>query len=143
MHRLIYTSHATAPPTGKALAALLRQSRQWNETHGITGVLFYGSEQFVQVLEGSATDLDTLYGRLLLDTRHHSMIQLSYKRTARRHFAHWSMAHYAGAPAQAAPLWGYVAPNQLGQRIAALSRTEASLFQVLLGFVRMPAEELF
>ena len=83
MHRLIYTSHATAPPTGEALAALLRQSRQWNETHGIIGVLFYGFEQFVQVLEGSAADLDTLYGRLMLDTRHHSMIQLSYKRTPR------------------------------------------------------------
>ena len=143
MHRLIYMSHATAPLTGEALAALLRQSRQWNEMHGITGVLFYDSEQFVQVLEGSDADLDTLYGRLLLDTRHHSMIQLSYKRTPRRHFAHWSMAHYTGAPAQAAPLWGYVAPNQLGQRIAALSRTESSLFQVLLSFVRAPAEDLF
>ena len=53
------------------------------------------------------------------------------------------MAHYAGAPAQAAPLWGYVAPNQLGRRIAVLSRTEASLFQVQLSFVRMPAEDLF
>lgn len=142
MHRLIYMSHAAAPLADDALSVLLRQARSWNEAHGITGVLFYGPEQFVQVLEGSAAALNDLYQRLQRDMRHHSLIQLSYKRTARRHFAPWAMALYTGAPAQAAPLWGYTAPDRLGQRLAALSRTETDLFQVLLGLVRAPAEVL-
>ncbi|GAC1369679.1 MAG: hypothetical protein NVS3B25_04220 [Hymenobacter sp.] len=138
MHRLIYMSHAAVPVADDTLAALLQQARLRNQAQGITGVLFQGPEQFVQVLEGSAIALDDLYGRLQRDSRHHSVIQLSYKRTARRHFAQWSMAYYAGAPAQAAPLWGYPTPDRLGQCLAALSRTEGSLFQVLLGTVRAP-----
>ena len=135
MHRLIYHSHAAAPLTEDTLAALLRKARTQNAARGITGVLVCGPEQFVQVLEGRASDLSALYTSLLRDARHHSVGLLSYKRTARRHFAAWPMACYTGAPAQAAPLWGYPTPDRVGQRLAAMSQHEGPFLQVLLGLV--------
>jgi hypothetical protein len=135
MHRLIYTSYAAAPLADEDLAALLRKARCRNAARGVTGVLFYANEQIVQVLEGNPKTLEALFAQLLHDPRHHGVTRLSYKRTARRHFAEWAMASYTGAPAHAAPLWGYPAPDRLGQRLLALSKLEGPLFQVLLNLV--------
>jgi hypothetical protein len=72
MYQLIYTSHATVPFTGQELVSLLKQPRQWNDLLGITGVLLYNDEHFVQVLEGSVEAIGDLYGKLLRDVRHHN-----------------------------------------------------------------------
>ena len=47
--------------------------------------------RFMQVLEGEAAVVDATYGRVKLDTRHHSPILLSRHEIDEREFANWSM----------------------------------------------------
>lgn len=52
MIRLVYMSHAVKPFSTDQLMTLLRECRHGNAEHGITGVLLYFNECFIQVLEG-------------------------------------------------------------------------------------------
>lgn len=113
MYQLIYTSQATVPCTQERLAALLKQAQHWNEQVGITGVLLYHSDQFVQVLEGSVEAVSDLYGKLLRDVRHHNIIRLASGRIGGRRFGDWAMSFHAVEPARLAQVRGYFAPEHL------------------------------
>lgn len=52
MIRLLYSSQARPGITEQDIAEILEQSRKNNLDSGITGVLLYGGELFMQVLEG-------------------------------------------------------------------------------------------
>lgn len=115
MYQLIYKSQATVPFTQERLAALLKQSQTWNEQVGITGVLLYHSDQFVQVLEGSVEAVSDLYGMLLRDVCHHHIIRLASGRIGVRRFGDWAMSFHAVEPAQLAQVRGYFAPEHLAR----------------------------
>ena len=92
VHHLLYRSREVAPFSEADLTALVEQSQQWNEQHQITGLLCYSQGHFVQVLEGSRTDVHALFGRIQRDKRHHHVQKLSDYATATRWFADWRMA---------------------------------------------------
>jgi hypothetical protein len=52
MHHIIYLSRATGPFTEAQLQGLLTRARRRTTELAVTGVLLYGSERFLQVLEG-------------------------------------------------------------------------------------------
>jgi hypothetical protein len=89
--RLIYASRVAAPPTAEDLAAIVRQARARNSAEGITGVLCYSDEHFLQVLEGGRTAVNRAYARIVTDTRHREVELLAYEQVTERHFAGWSM----------------------------------------------------
>lgn len=62
-------------PQGEILK-LISLARQWNESHGITGVLFYRKGNFAQILEGSFTNMHLVCGRIKRDKRHHTIVQI-------------------------------------------------------------------
>lgn len=136
MHQLLYSSQATLTFTEQMLADLLRQARQHNERAGITGVLLYNQEQFVQVLEGSPEALDDLYERLLRDVRHHNLQVLASGPIAARRFGEWAMSFHALAPAPLAHVRGYFAPEHVGQRYQGLRAPDELLLQLIEGFIR-------
>jgi hypothetical protein len=142
MHQLIYTSHATRPISDADLTALLQWSQQWNAKYGVTGVLLYGNERFVQVLEGKVAALAELYGRILRDSRHHTVVRLAYSPIVERHFAQWSMAFRAAAPAQMAELVGYASPEQLRLRRTELGTPNGPLLQIIQDFAHDASNEL-
>jgi len=142
MHQLIYTSHATRPLSDADLTALLQWSRERNAEQGITGVLLYGNERFVQVLEGQVAALAELYGRLLRDSRHHTVTRLAYGPIAARRFTQWSMAFRVAAPAQLAELIGYANPDQLELRRAGSDLPDGPLFQIIQSFANDSSNEL-
>lgn len=95
MIRLLYTSHATfdlASAPGH-LQALLETSRVFNSRHSITGLLTYRRGVFVQHLEGAASDVRDLYGRICEDSRHRGIIKLLEEPLAARYFPDWSMGY--------------------------------------------------
>lgn len=139
MHQLIYTSYATFAFTDDDLLALLRWSRQWNEQHGITGVLLHGDGQFVQVVEGSKAEIDYLYSHILRDLRHHDLTELAYGPIARRRFAQWTMGFHAATPEHLAQVRGYFDPEQLALRNHSLSTRDELLFELLQCFVHSSA----
>lgn len=88
--RLLYASRAldTSPA---AIEAILAQSRQYNPTSGITGILCYGGGIFLQAIEGGRTAISELYGHIQRDARHRDVVLLQYEEIAERRFSGWTM----------------------------------------------------
>ena len=84
--RLMYASRAT-----ETLNAILKQSTQNNPVAGVTGVLCFSGEIFLQVLEGGRQQVSRLYNHIARDPRHSDVLLLSYEEIAERSFAGWSM----------------------------------------------------
>jgi hypothetical protein len=89
--RLMYASRAAEGMKPDALSAILRKSTTTNPKHGITGVLCFSGEVFLQVLEGGRSQVSQLYNRIVQDPRHTDVVLLSYEEIAERQFAGWAM----------------------------------------------------
>ncbi|MVN77813.1 hypothetical protein GO988_15890 [Hymenobacter sp. HMF4947] len=135
MHQLIYTSHATFSMTDKDLLALLRWSRDWNEQKGVTGVLLYGDNQFVQVIEGPKEVVAYLYTHILRDRRHHGVTELAYGPIVQRIFTQWTMGFHPATSEHLAQVRGYFNPEQLALHNHSLNTRDELLFDLLKGFV--------
>jgi len=89
--RLMYASRATAAVDHDALSAILRKSMANNPGVGVTGVLCFSGNIFLQVLEGGRSQVSALYNRIARDPRHDDVVLLSYEEISERAFAGWSM----------------------------------------------------
>lgn len=135
MHQLIYFSQATASLTGTQLEELLAQARQFNAAHGLTGILLYGNDQFLQVLEGDAATIHSLYARICQDPRHHDVVTYADGAITARVFADWHMGYHPLVPEQFLEFAGYISPAQLHVEQADLSPADTQLFQLLRAFL--------
>ncbi len=140
MHHIIYMSQATTAMTNDELADLLAQARRANEQRGITGLLVYGDRQFLQVMEGEAEVLASLYDYIAKDPRHTGLIKMADKAVDQRSFPDWSMAFQAVPAEQFASLAGYVSPEALRVQVPGLSGADALLLEMARQFVLPSAE---
>ncbi len=88
--RLLYCSRAvdTSPD---AIESILSQSRQHNPVTGITGILCYGGDIFLQAIEGGRMAVSDLYGHIQKDPRHKDVALLHYEEITERRFGGWTM----------------------------------------------------
>ena len=97
--QMIYISRSTFTPTELSngiepnVARILLKSRTNNKKNGLVGVLYFGDGCFFQCLEGAAEAVDTLYEKLLTDSRHTDLKVLSRKPIDSLSFSNWSMKH--------------------------------------------------
>jgi hypothetical protein len=96
--RLIYASEANASVTPETVQSILSQARVVNARRGLSGMLVFDSQVFLQVLEGPRADVDAVYASISRDPRHRRVVLLELAATNERHFGRWSMAF---APADA------------------------------------------
>jgi Sensors of blue-light using FAD len=89
--RLMYASRATETVRPEALNAILKKSTSNNPGVGITGVLCFSGDIFLQVLEGGRSQVSKLYNRIAQDPRHGDVVLLSYDEIDERSFAGWAM----------------------------------------------------
>jgi len=89
--RLMYASRAAQGVKPEALSAILKRSTSHNPSVGVTGVLCFSGEVFLQVLEGGRSQVSALYNRIACDPRHHDVVLLSFDEIAERRFAGWAM----------------------------------------------------
>ena len=89
--RLMYASRAVEPVRAETLNAILKKSTHNNPLAGVTGVLCFSGEIFLQVLEGGRLQVSKLYNRIAQDARHVDVVLLSYDEIEERSFAGWSM----------------------------------------------------
>lgn len=93
LQHLIYISMvARAEPSRADLQDLLACSVRNNRRLGITGLLLYAHGGFMQVLEGEAPGVATVFDRIRVDPRHCRLTVLLHAPIARRSFGHWAMA---------------------------------------------------
>jgi hypothetical protein len=91
MIQTAYVSVAAESMSQEALLSLLQQCLENNEASGVTGMLLYGNETFLQVLEGDEAVVDDVIAKIRQDPRH-TRIQFLYRRPlAARQYADWSM----------------------------------------------------
>ncbi|KAF3996003.1 BLUF domain-containing protein [Glaciimonas immobilis] len=90
--RLIYASTAAELVNHELIEKILEVSRKNNIVNGVTGVLCYGDNIFVQALEGGREQINDLYGRLQRDTRHTKLVLLDYAEIQGRQYAGWTMS---------------------------------------------------
>ena len=89
--RLLYASRPVAPLTTAVVDSILAQSRAHNPRLGITGVLCYSQDLFLQVLEGGRDEVCELYNTIVRDERHSQVRILCYEEIAERRFGSWTM----------------------------------------------------
>lgn len=89
--QVIYMSTAAGVPTDAQLDALLEAAVRNNGQRGITGMLLYCGNRFLQVLEGQAQDVEQAYARIVQDPRHMDVFLLHRGDVAQREFDRWRM----------------------------------------------------
>jgi hypothetical protein len=89
--RCLYASRPSKPAAPDLLDRILEQSRRNNPPRGITGLLCYTSDVFVQVIEGGRDEVCELFTAIVRDERHTHVRLLSYEEIAERRFPGWSM----------------------------------------------------
>lgn len=89
--RLMYASRASAPAKPELLAAILKKSATNNPALGVTGLLCFSDDVFLQVLEGGRSQVSQLYNRIAHDPAHTDVVLLTYEEIDERAFASWSM----------------------------------------------------
>ena len=89
--RLLYASRATQALTPELVESIMAQSRAHNPEQGVTGILCYSGDIFMQVLEGGRDAVCELYNTIARDDRHQKVRLLSYEEIFERRFANWTM----------------------------------------------------
>ncbi|MEO8250060.1 MAG: BLUF domain-containing protein [Burkholderiales bacterium] len=88
--RLLYVSRAV-DPRPEVIESILTQSRHFNPTRGITGILCVGNGMFLQAIEGGRGAVSELYGHILRDGRHKDVELLLFEEISERRFGGWTM----------------------------------------------------
>ena len=91
--RLIYASKVSACCDFKALHSILTASMRNNPKRGLTGVLCYDPQYFLQWLEGPVEEVHALYSLILQDARHNGSLLLDNSPIRERFFPDWAMAY--------------------------------------------------
>lgn len=110
LQQLVYQSKATVPFSVEQLEQLLRPWRAHNHTLHISGLLLYGDEDIIQVIEGPAEGVHALYQIIAADARHYDVITLADGPIPARAFAEWSMGFSALDAPRRQQLAGYIGP---------------------------------
>lgn len=89
--QIIYLSRSLVHFTQQDLEALLAKSRQNNQALGLTGMLVYREQCFLQVLEGTVAEVEALFTKIGRDPRHGDVSVLLSGQIAERSFGDWRM----------------------------------------------------
>ena len=89
--RLLYASRPATPLSTSVLDSILEQSRANNSPQGITGILCFSDDLFIQVLEGGRDEVCETYNKIVRDDRHRDVRILTYDEISERRFGGWTM----------------------------------------------------
>ncbi len=90
---LIYHSISSASNSQLDLENILEKSRVNNKSKFITGCLICKNDEFVQILEGEASDVLALYNKIEKDPRHHHVSLITFENIKIRIFTAWNMVY--------------------------------------------------
>lgn len=91
MERIIYSSQRTDDFSVTQIIEMLRSAQESNYNSGISGLLVYGNDRFLQVIEGIEAPLRSLYKKIEEDKRHHSLKVLGKDEVEIATFNLWRM----------------------------------------------------
>lgn len=89
--RCLYASRPAGSLSAQQIDLILEQSRRNNPRAGITGILCYTQDIFVQVIEGGRDEVCRLFNSIVRDDRHLDIRILVYEEISERRFSNWTM----------------------------------------------------
>ena len=89
--RCLYASRPTAAFDSRVLDSILAQSQKNNPPRGITGMLCFTHEIFIQVIEGGRDEVCKLFNAIVRDERNVDVRILVYEEITERKFGNWTM----------------------------------------------------
>lgn len=87
-----YMSLQSRLMTRDEMDGMLFQIREKNKCLGITGILLLIQGKFIQYIEGPEEEVDKVYNKIKIDTRHNELLLLDDGYVEERQFKDWSMA---------------------------------------------------
>jgi len=90
LKRVVYVSEKT-DVSDTTLKDIIASSKKNNPEEDVTGCLLSGSNSFLQLLEGPAEFINTLYSKIRRDIRHKNVMTLCDEKIEKRLFLSWSM----------------------------------------------------
>lgn len=93
---LSYVSRATQDMGLSSLVHLFDVSFNWNQSHDLTGVLFYENGHFAQILEGRREDVIFIWEKIQTDYRHQVLHRIELEEIDQRLFPSWALRFYGG-----------------------------------------------
>ncbi|PTQ91310.1 BLUF domain-containing protein [Agitococcus lubricus] len=93
--RLIYVSTAHEKIEKDEFRKILDAANRLNSQKGLTGMLAFNGNYFLQALEGDREEVNRLYNKLNLDERHHNLAVLKFEEIQHRQWSSWSMGFAA------------------------------------------------
>ena len=91
MIQISYISVSAKPMSSEELLALLQKCLTNNARDGITGMLLYSNQTFLQALEGDDAVIDGLVSKIEKDPRHASIKFLHRRPIQSRQYSDWTM----------------------------------------------------
>ncbi|MBU2972323.1 BLUF domain-containing protein [Pseudoalteromonas sp. C2R02] len=91
--RIVYASTISDDFQAEDIDNILQKSRINNAKKHVTGLLCFNRNFFLQCLEGSRTEVNKIYHRILNDPRHNNITLLNYEDITEREFSNWDMAY--------------------------------------------------
>jgi hypothetical protein len=89
--RLLYASRASKALSARTVTSILAECQNNNPPRGITGVLCYSDQIFLQVLEGGRDAVCETFNAIVRDTRHEHVTLLQFEEISERCFGGWTM----------------------------------------------------
>lgn len=90
-HYFIYQSTAADHLKPSDIDAILASAKAYNKQFGITGVLLYDENSFLQFIEGPKEALIKAYQRIKSASQHHAIFELANEATEKKYFQDWDM----------------------------------------------------
>ncbi|MGO4717882.1 BLUF domain-containing protein [Stenotrophomonas sp. 2MCAF14_2] len=95
---VVYASEAVAEivadglgQTEGRLCSIIDDAARFNRDAGVTGVLLFDGERFLQYLEGPEDGLSVAYSRVVGASSHSGLVELQRGRVGRRRLPFWPM----------------------------------------------------
>ena len=85
LKRFVYVTKKTGA-FDTTLKDIIASSKKNNPEEDVTGCLLYGSNSFLQLLEGPSDFIDRLYSKISTDNRHENVITLCDEKIHERLF---------------------------------------------------------
>ena len=121
---------------------ILNKSREFNTRYGITGVLLYDGETFLQLLEGPKDVVSILYERVIIPDPKHTECKLVAERQApKRMFDEWRMGFYHMKMLDRQMIDGLMAAS-LDDLMAVLDHQPCEMKKILKDFVVINQDQL-
>lgn len=93
-YELLYISELSPDTSPATIGEVLVQTRKNNKSNGITGLLLFDGEHFVQVLEGERANVTALMQRIERDERHFGVTRLHEGFGETRNFQNFGVGYW-------------------------------------------------